>query len=167
MAPVGSECALFSQLVAPGPHPFRVDQDVGDVVHIAHLMEAFAHLQERVEAGGERAGGIDEEAVRELRAPAGGELPVLALDVVDDGRARPGEEGGHDQPDALAGAGGGHGQHVLGAVVAQVAAVADAEHDALAGEEPGVAHVGQTRPVGRAIGGGGRCTMAGPPGGSP
>ena len=142
MAPVSSEWALFSQWSRQGARPFRVDQDVGDVVHIAHLVEALAHLQQRVEAGGERIGGVEQQAVRELRAPAGGELPVLALDVVDDGRAGPGHEGGHHQADALAGAGGSHGQHVLGAVVAQVAPIADPEHDALAGEEPRLAHVG-------------------------
>jgi hypothetical protein len=57
---------------------------------------------------------VEEQAVRESGAPAGGELPVLALDVVDDGRARPSHEGRDDEADALAGAGGSHGQDVLG-----------------------------------------------------
>ena len=50
---------------------------------------------------------------------------------------------GHHQADALAGARRSHGQHVLGAVVAQIAAVTDPEHDALAGEEPRLAHIGE------------------------
>ena len=48
------------------------------------------------------AGGIEQQAVREPGAPAGGELPVLALDVVDDGRAGPGQERGQHQAHALA-----------------------------------------------------------------
>jgi hypothetical protein len=45
-------------VVAPGPRPFRVDQDVGDVVNVPHLVESPARLQQRVEAGGDRTGGF-------------------------------------------------------------------------------------------------------------
>ena len=45
---------------------------------------------------------VEQQAVGESRAPAGGELPVLALDVVDDGRARPAQKGRHDEPHAFA-----------------------------------------------------------------
>ena len=39
------------------------------------------------------------------------------------------------QADALAGPGRRHGKNVLGAVVAQVAAIVEAEHDALTAQE--------------------------------
>src|SRR3546814_6541405 len=48
-----------------------------------------------------RVDGIEVEAVREARAPAGRELPVLALDVVHHHRVRPGQERRHDGANAL------------------------------------------------------------------
>ncbi len=66
---------------------------------------------------------------------AGGELPVLPLDVVDDGRARPGQQRRHDQADALARTGRGEAQDMLGAVVAQIVALEPAEHDAIGAEQ--------------------------------
>ena len=65
------------------------------------------------------------------RAPAGGQLPVLALDVVDDRRARPGQQGRHDQADALAGAGRREAQHMLGPVMAKIVGAELAEDDAI------------------------------------
>ena len=55
---------------------------------------------------------------------------------------------GTHQADALAGARRRHGEHVLGAVVAQIAAVVEAEHDALVAEQAGVAHIGHSPPSG-------------------
>ena len=37
-------------VIAPLARPFRIDQDVGDVLDIAHLVRALAHLQQRIEA---------------------------------------------------------------------------------------------------------------------
>ena len=153
MAPVSSACAVFSQWSRRSRGAFRVDQDVGDVLHIAHLVSALAHLEQRIEAGRQRVGRIEQQAVRELGAPAGGQLPVLALDVVDDGGAGPGQQGGQDQADALAGPGRCHRQHMLGTVVAQIAAAVEAEHDALLGQQTGLADIGSVRPAGRAVGG--------------
>src|SRR3546814_4344800 len=69
-------------VTAPLQRTFRVDQQVGDVLHIAYLLRAAAHLQQGVVRRGARVDGIEAEAVREARAPTGSELPVLALDVV-------------------------------------------------------------------------------------
>ena len=65
MAPVSSACAVFSQWSRRSLRPFRIDQDVGDVLHIAHLLRALAHLQQRIEAGGQGVGRIEQQAVRE------------------------------------------------------------------------------------------------------
>ena len=43
-------------VVAPLRAPFRIDQDVGDVLDIAHLVRALAHLQQRIEARRARVG---------------------------------------------------------------------------------------------------------------
>ena len=69
--------------------------------------------------------------------------PVLALDVVDDGRARPGQQRRHDQADALAGARRREAQHMLRSVMAEIVALELAEHDAIRAEQPG-----RLRPLG-------------------
>ncbi len=63
---------------------FWVDQDVRDVLDVAHLPLALSHLQQRVVGRGLRIGRIEQQDPAVLSAKAGGELPVLTLDVVDD-----------------------------------------------------------------------------------
>ena len=153
-------------VVAALLRPFRINQDVGDVLHVAHLLRAFAHLQQRVETGGQGVGGIEQQAVREPGAPACRQRPVLALDVVDDGRLAPRQERWQHQADAFARPRRRHGENVLGAVVTQVAAIVEAEHDALTAQQPRGPDIGMIRPAGRAVGRG-LALEAGPPGGSP
>ena len=73
----------------PVTSPFQtalgVDQDVGDVLDVADLVAAFAHLHEWVVSGARRIGRIEQQAVRESCTPPGGKLPVLALDIVNYG----------------------------------------------------------------------------------
>jgi hypothetical protein len=69
-----------------------------------------------------------------------GQRPVLALDVVDNGRAGPGEERRHNQPDTLAGAGRSEAQHVLGSVVAQIGAAVAPEHHTVRPEQSGASY---------------------------
>src|SRR3546814_17658117 len=64
-------------------------------------MRAAAYLQQRVVSSGSNVGRIEQQRVREARTPAGGELPVLALDVVDDGTAGPTQQRRDDQAKAL------------------------------------------------------------------
>ena len=71
-----------------------------------------------------------------LRAPAGRQRPVLALDVVDDRRARPGQQRRHDEADAFAGAGRREAQHMLRTVVAEIVVAPAAEHDAVGPSSP-------------------------------
>ena len=90
-------------VIAPLQRAFRVDQDVGDVLDVADLPFAAADLEQRIVGGAERAlVGSNSRHAAEARAPAGGQRPVLALDVVDDRRARPGQQRRHDEADALA-----------------------------------------------------------------
>ena len=85
-------------------------------------------------------------------APAGGQGEVLALDVVDDHRTRPGQQRRHDQPDTLAGPRRGEAQDVLGSVVAQIVPGEPAEDHAVLADQPGVADFARTRPARRAEG---------------
>ena len=72
-------------MIAPLERAFGIDQDVGDVLDVAHLAFAAADLEQRIVGGDSRVGRIEQQHAAEPRAPAGGQLPVLALDVVDDG----------------------------------------------------------------------------------
>ena len=74
--------------------------------------------------------------MREAAAPAGRELPVFALDVVDDDALRPGQQRRDDKPDAFAGARRRERHDVLGAVMAQIFASELAEKHARRTEQP-------------------------------
>src|SRR5262249_2011645 len=64
------------------------------------------------------------------------------------------------------GAGWSHSQHVLGAIMAQIATVVEAEYNAVVAQHACTLHIGSVRPAGRAVGCGLSAT-APPPGGSP
>src|SRR5690349_3651837 len=98
-------------------------------------------------------------------APAGGQCPIFALDVVNDRGLGPAQERRKHQADTLAGSGWCDEEDMLGPVVAQVAVLKQAEDDASPGEETRSLYIGGIRPASRAIGR--RLFMAGSPGGSP
>ena len=83
---------------------------------------------------------------------AGGELPVLALDVVNDGRTRPGQQRGNDKADTFAGPGGCETQHVLWSIMTKVVAVELTQHYAIGTEKSGRFHLLDAGPARRAIG---------------
>ena len=68
---------------------FRVDQHVGDVLHVADLPFAAADLQQRVIGRRGGVGRVEQKHAAEAGAEARGQAPVLALDVVHDGALRP------------------------------------------------------------------------------
>jgi hypothetical protein len=69
-----------------------------------------------------------------LGAEAGGELPVLTFNVVDDGRPRPSQQRRYDEADTLAGARRRKAQHMLRSVMAKIGALVPAEHHAVGSE---------------------------------
>ena len=86
------------------------------------------------------------------RAEAGSELPVLALDVVDDRRAGPGQQRGDDEADALAAPGRREAQDMFRSVVAQVAALITTQHHAVRSEQAGLHDFLRLRPSRGTIG---------------
>jgi hypothetical protein len=118
-------------VVAPLLGTFRVHQDVGDVLHVPNLVRALAHLEQRVEPGGQRVGGIEQEAMREPGAPICCQHPILALDVMHDRRARPRQKRGQHEADAFGRARRRDHEDVLGAVMPQVSVAMQTEDDAL------------------------------------
>ncbi|MNQ36079.1 hypothetical protein D3C85_495900 [compost metagenome] len=145
--------AGFLPVVAPLQGALRVDQDVGDVLHVSHLVGATTHLEQRVVGRRSRVGRVEQQAVGKARAPSRGQAPVLALDVVDDGRGRPGEQGGYHQANALARARRGEGQYMLRAFVAQVLFLELAEEHSGWPSQSGFAHLNCIGPARRAVGG--------------
>ena len=68
-----------------------VDEDVGDILNVADLPLAAPNLQQRVVGVRPRVGRVEEQHPAVLTAKASRQCPILALDVVDDGGARPGQ----------------------------------------------------------------------------
>src|SRR3546814_19132568 len=114
-------------VIAAFERAFRIYQDVGDVLDVADFVGAAANLEQRVVASRAGIGRIEEQAVRETLAPACGQLPVLALDIVDDRRDRPAEPRRPDTAEALAAPGRAEGREVAGARVTEMARTATAE----------------------------------------
>src|SRR3546814_3053672 len=78
-------------------------------------MLAARNLQQRIIFGRSWIGGIEQQRMTEARSPSGRQLPVLALDVVDDRRAGPAQQRRDNEPDALPAAGRGKSHDMLGA----------------------------------------------------
>ena len=71
---------------------FWVDQDIGDVLDVADLPLAAADLEQRIVGGRLRVRRIEQQHAAVPGSKARRQRPVLPLDVVDDGRARPGQQ---------------------------------------------------------------------------
>src|SRR3546814_6585754 len=110
----------FFPMVAPFERALGVYQYVGNILDVADLMLAAPNLQQRIIFGRSWIGGIEQQRMTEARSPSGRQLPVLALDVVDDRRAGPAQQRRDNEPDALTAAGRGKSHDMLGAVVAQI-----------------------------------------------
>jgi hypothetical protein len=131
---------------------FGIDQHVGDILDVAHLPLAAAHLQQRVVGGALRIGRIEDQHAAESRPPAGRQRPVLALDVMHDGRARPGQQRRDDKPDALAAAGRRKAQHMFRPIMAEIVVPPAAEQYAVMPEQPSFSHLARFGPASGAIG---------------
>ncbi|MNI39454.1 hypothetical protein D3C73_936360 [compost metagenome] len=81
--------AGFLPVAAPFERSFRIDEDVGDVLNVPHLVGTFADFQQRIVARRAGIGRVEHQAMREASPPSRGERPVLAFDVMDDRRTRP------------------------------------------------------------------------------
>ncbi len=139
-------------MVALLQRAFGIDQNVRDVLHVAHFMRTAPDFEQRVVCGRLRIGGIEQQAVREARAPAAGDLPVLALDVVDNGGRRPAQQRWHHEADAFSRARRREGQDVFRAFMAKVSAAMQAEEYAGWFVEAGLANVGDFSPARRTVG---------------
>ena len=129
-----------------------VDQHIGDVLDVADLPLASANLEQRIVGTALDVGRVEEDHTAEMRAPAGGEHPVLALDVMHDRRARPRQQGRNDETHALAAPGRGEAQHMLGPMMAQIGGMPSTQQHAIGVKEPGFADLPFVCPAGGAVG---------------
>ena len=139
-------------VVSPLQRALGIDQNVGDVLDVADLPLAAADLQQGIVGGARRVGRIEQQHAAEPGAPAGGQRPVLALDVVDDRGAGPGQQRRDDEADAFAGAGRREAQDMLGAVMAKIVVAPSAEQHAVVAEQAGFANFARLGPARRAVG---------------
>ncbi|GBQ21135.1 hypothetical protein AA12717_0782 [Gluconacetobacter sacchari DSM 12717] len=74
----------FLPMIALLQTAFRIHEDVGDVLGIADFPLPTPDFQQRVIGGRGRIGWIEQHDAPEARAKSRRQLPVLALDVMDD-----------------------------------------------------------------------------------
>ena len=119
----------------------RIHENVRNVLDIAYFAMALTYFHQRIEMRRGHIGRIEPQTMRELRAPAGGQLPVLALDVMHQNRMRPGEQGWDNKAHTLAGSGRRKGHDMIGTVMAEIAVLGLAEEDAGGLQQSGLAQV--------------------------
>src|SRR5271163_770272 len=109
--------AGFFPMIAALERAFGIDENVGDILRITYFVVSFADLEQRIigRAGG--TGRIEQEHGPKPRTPAGGQLEILTLDVVDNRGIGPCQEGRDDEADTLSRPGRRKTKHVLGTVV--------------------------------------------------
>jgi hypothetical protein len=106
-------------MIAPFKRAFGIDQDIGDVLDIAHFTVAAAHLDQRVVSRRCRIGRIEQQHAAETGTPAGGQLPVFTFDVMNDATARPCQQRRNDETDPLPAAGRRETKYMLRSVVSR------------------------------------------------
>ena len=106
---------------------FRIDQHVGDILHVAHFPFAAPDLEQRIVGGGSGIGRIKQQDPAMASAEACRNLPVLALDVVNDRRSRPGQQRWNDQTDTFTRPCGREAKDMFRAVMTQIRSAKPAE----------------------------------------
>ncbi len=107
-------------VVAPFKRAFGIDQHIGDVLHVAHLVDAASHFHQRVVGCRCLIGRIKQKRAAEPGAEACGQLPVLALDIMHDRRVRPCQQRRDDKANTFAAAGRCEAEHMFRAVVTKI-----------------------------------------------
>ena len=129
MAPTRSAWLVFSQSTLQ--RSLRVDQDISDILDVAHLPFAAANFQQRIVGRRLRISRIEQQNAAVSGPETRGQVPVLALDIVHDAATRPGQERRYYQANALARPGRRETQHVFRSIMPEIIALQLAEHDAI------------------------------------
>ena len=130
---------------------FRIDEDVRYVLDVANFPFASTHFEQGIVGGALNVGRIEQERSPESSAPAGGQPPILAFDVVDDCRTAPREQRRHHQTDSLARTCRCEAQHMLRTMMAEIGAAPTTQQHPVGVEKPGLANLARLRPARGAI----------------
>src|SRR6516164_10730394 len=87
-------------VVAAFERAFGINENVGNILRVTYLAVAFADLEQRIIGSARRIGRIEQKHGPKPCTPTGGQLKILAFDVVDDRRIRPRQERWDDKADA-------------------------------------------------------------------
>src|SRR5258705_3889476 len=128
-----------------------INENVGDILRVTYLAVAFADFKQRIIGCASGIGRIEQEHGPKPRTPTGGQLEILALDVVDDCGIRPCQEGWDDQTDALPGPRRRKTQHMFGTIVPEIAATKMTKHDPVRPKKSGAPNLPYVGPARRAI----------------
>src|SRR3984957_4983201 len=118
-------------MVAPFKRALGINQNIGDVLGVAPLGGASASPGQGMIRRRAGIGGTEKQQAAKASPPAGCELPILSLDVVNDRRSGPGQESRNNKPDTLAGASRRKAKHVLWPVVTKIVTCQAAKHDTI------------------------------------
>ncbi|SFA59677.1 hypothetical protein SAMN04487972_1252 [Paracoccus halophilus] len=116
---------------------FGINENIRDVLHITDFPFTLPHFQKRVVSCRVHIGRIEQQDAAMTGPETCGQIPVLALDVMDNATSRPGQQRRHDEAHALAGSGWRKAQHMLGAVMTKIILAVPPQHDAIGAEQSG------------------------------
>src|ERR1700679_2339906 len=133
--------AGFLPMIASLERAFGINQNVGDILRITYFVVSFTDLEQRIVGRAGGIGRIKQKYGSKPRTPAGGQLEILTLDVVDNRGIGPCQEGRDDEADTLSRPGRRKAQDVFGTVMPQVAAAQTAKHDAVGSQKARTPHL--------------------------
>src|ERR1700729_2031674 len=147
--------AGFLPVIPSLERAFGINQDVGDILRITYFVVSFPDLEQRIVGRAGWIGRIEQEHGPKPRTPAGGQLEILSLDVVDDRGIGPSQQGWNDETDALPGPCRRKAQHVFRTIMPEIAATEASEPPAVRPEKSCPPNLSRFGPSRRAI----RCNV--------
>lgn len=118
-------------MIAALERSFGIDEDIRHVLGVSYFAITTANLKKGIVGRACRVCRVEQEYISKARAPSRGQLEILALDIVDDHRARPSQKSWNDQADPLARTGRRKAEHVLRPIMAKISTIETPEHEAI------------------------------------
>src|SRR5689334_19072622 len=84
-------------MIAALESAFGIDENVGNILGVTHLVVALTDLKQRIIGCARWIRRIEQEHGSKAGTPARGQLEILPLNVMDDRGIRPGQQGWNDE----------------------------------------------------------------------
>lgn len=130
-----------------------INENVRDVLNITDFPFSLPHFQKRIVSCRMHIGWIEQKGSAMTGPEACGQIPVLALDVMDNTASRPGQQRRHNEAHAFAGSGWRKAQHMLRAVMTKIILAVPPQNDAIGAEQSGGMDFLILGPLRRTVGG--------------